>query len=126
LQVKLETADLGQALRTKAAEALQKFEAIEEKRRGRDQRVKVFQLNASTLTALAKAGVEIERLALGEVTQRVEQGDALQARLAEDLAGMSAEQRLALYAAILSATDEADTHGSHDSPTGAGAPTAGN
>jgi len=128
LQARLDTADLGQALRAKAAEALAKFEAIEETDmvkpgRGKKKQVigKRFVLSAATLTALAKAGVEIERLALGEATQRVEEVGAEQ-RIADDLSRMSPEERAKLYAALLR-EDDSDEQGSD--PTGAGNAEAG-
>lgn len=124
LQARLDTADLGQALRDKAAGALAQFEAIEESTavtgKNKNVVVKKFVLTAATLTALAKAGVEIERLALGEATQRVE-GVGLEQRLSEDLKNMTAEQRTALYAAIL--REDVDEQGSD--PTGAGDAAAG-
>lgn len=131
LQARLDTADLGQALRAKAADALSKFEAIEEVSitepgRGKNKGKKVvigkrFVLSAATLTALAKAGVEIERLALGEATQRVE-GVGLEQRLADDLGRMTAEQRAALYAALL--REEEDEQQGSD-PAGPGDAAAG-
>lgn len=60
-----------------------------------------------------------------EVTGAGGGGIAVNVRMADDLAGMTAEQRLALYAAILAESNEADTDGSHNSTTGAGAATAG-
>lgn len=78
LQAQLETADLGRLLRQKALNAARMLVAVEQSAgtdpAGREIVVLEVKMSPHEISRMAEVGVAIERLALGEPTERLEHG----------------------------------------------------
>jgi hypothetical protein len=80
LRARLETADLGQTLRQKAANAARIIVAVTQEfvdENGQRVRVMKTDLKPHEIARLAEVGVDLERLALGEPTENVAHGGSL-------------------------------------------------